>query len=78
MWSDLAMDQFKELLFIMREHLNNTFPPLIGAEGTRLQRDVRDQGDPTGRKPEEAPGPDRPRKASPCSVDQQLQQGRHF
>ncbi|OLS35350.1 hypothetical protein BTR22_15890 [Alkalihalophilus pseudofirmus] len=32
-------------------------PLLIGAEGARLQRDVRDQGDPTGRKPEEAPGP---------------------
>ncbi|OLS36350.1 hypothetical protein BTR22_12675 [Alkalihalophilus pseudofirmus] len=30
---------------------------MIGAEGTRLLRDVRDQGDPTGRKPEEAPGP---------------------
>ncbi|ADC51152.1 hypothetical protein BpOF4_15515 [Alkalihalophilus pseudofirmus OF4] len=46
---------------------------MIGAEGTRLLRDMRDQGDPTGRKSEEAPGLS-PAEASAFSGDQHLWQ----
>ncbi|ADC51639.1 hypothetical protein BpOF4_17990 [Alkalihalophilus pseudofirmus OF4] len=41
----------------MRKQFIKSLPPLIEAEGARLLRDVHGQGDPTGRKPEEAPGP---------------------
>ncbi|PAM91400.1 hypothetical protein B4N84_28560 [Flavobacterium sp. IR1] len=46
--SNAKKKMFTEKILVCELQDNPLLAPLIGAEGTRLQRDARDQGDPTG------------------------------